>query len=58
MICGKSLDEIRKVPIEKFGHPKHAPYWIGEELIAKLLAHYSSVATLCKTSTGIAVLAA
>lgn len=55
-ICNKSLDEIRKVAIERFGHPRTGPYWIGEGLIVKLLAHYSWVATIYKTSTGIASL--
>ena len=37
MLAGKTLDEVRQIAIDKFKHPKHGPYWIGEDLIAKLL---------------------
>lgn len=56
MITGKTLDEVRQIAIEKFRHPKHGPYWIGEDLISKLLVHYGWVATIYKEGTGIASL--
>lgn len=56
MIAGKSLDEVRQVAIDKFKHPKHGPYWITENLITNLLAHYGWVATVYKESAGIASL--
>lgn len=56
MITGKTLDEVRQAAIDKFKHPKHGPYWITEDLIAKLLAHGGYVATVYKEGTGIASL--
>jgi len=53
MIAGKTLDEVRQTAIDKFKHPKHGPFWITEDLIAKLLANYGWVATVYKESTGI-----
>lgn len=44
-ITGMTLDEVRKVAIDKFRHPKHGPFWITGELINSLLAHYGWVAT-------------
>jgi hypothetical protein len=53
MIAGKTLDAVRQTAIDKFKHPKHGPFWITEDLIAKLLANYGWVATVYKESTGI-----
>lgn len=53
MIAGKTLDEVRQTAISAFKHPKHGPFWITEDLIAKLLAHYGWVATVWKEGTGI-----
>lgn len=39
-ITGKSLDDVRKTAVEKFKLPAHGPYWVTEELIGKLFAHY------------------
>jgi len=47
-IAGKSLAEVVQVAIDKFGHPAHGPYWITEELIAKIFAHYGFVSTVYK----------
>jgi hypothetical protein len=47
-IAGKSLDDIRKVAVEKFKLPAHGPYWVTQELIAKLCTHYGLVATIYK----------
>lgn len=56
MLASKTIDEVRQVAIEKFKHPKHGPYWIGEDLIAKLLTHFGWVGTVFKASTGISSL--
>lgn len=40
MICGTTLDAVRNVAIERFGHPAHGPYWMTGALIASLLEHY------------------
>ena len=48
MVTNKPLAEIRQVAIDKFKLPAHGPYWINEELITKLFAHYSWVGTLYK----------
>lgn len=40
MICDTTLEAVRDVAIERFGHPAHGPYWITGDLIAQLLAHY------------------
>jgi hypothetical protein len=56
MLAGKTLEEVRQVAIDKFKHPKHGPYWIGEDLISKLLIHFGWVGTVFKASTGLASL--
>ncbi|MFZ6656537.1 hypothetical protein [Undibacterium sp. TJN19] len=48
MITNKSLDEVVQVAIEKFKHPANGPYFITEELINKILAHYGFVSTIYK----------
>jgi hypothetical protein len=50
-ITGKSLIEVIQVAVDKFEHPIHGPYWITEELIAKIFAHYSFVSTVYKEIT-------
>lgn len=40
MICGTTLEAVRDVAIEQFGHPQHGPYWVTGELIASILEHY------------------
>jgi len=56
-IVGKSLDEVRAVAVDRFRHPAHGPYaFMDEIMIAKLLAHWSLLATVWKESTGIASL--
>lgn len=40
MICGTTLEAVRNIAIEQFGHPAHGPYWITGALIASLLEHY------------------
>lgn len=47
-ITGKSLAEVVQVAVDKFNHPVHGPYWITEELIAKIFAHYGFVSTVYK----------
>lgn len=47
-ITGKSLAEVIQVAIDKFDHPPHGPYWITEELIGKLFAHFGFVSTVYK----------
>lgn len=51
IIAGKSLEEVREAAITHFGHPKHGPFWIGEELICKLCAHFGFVASIYKEVT-------
>ncbi|MBS1196521.1 MAG: hypothetical protein H6R18_306 [Proteobacteria bacterium] len=53
MITGKTLAEVKQVAFDK-NYLKHGPYWISEEAICKLLAHFGWVATLWKESTGLA----
>lgn len=48
MIASKSLDDVIKVAIDKFGHPANGPYYITEEMINKILAHYGFVSTIYK----------
>ncbi|PTB21617.1 hypothetical protein C9I57_08290 [Trinickia symbiotica] len=40
MIAHVTLDEVRRVAVERFHHPPHGPYCITGELAAKLLGHY------------------
>lgn len=47
-LTGKSLEEIYQVAIDKFGQPEHGPFWISEELIAKLCASFGLVASVYK----------
>lgn len=51
MIVGKSLAEVIQVAVDKFDHPLHGPYWVTEELIAKIFAHYGFVSTVYKEIT-------
>ncbi len=50
-IAGTSLTEVVQVAIDKFGHPAHGPYWVSEDLIAKIFAHYGFVSTVYKEVT-------
>lgn len=50
-IAGKSLEEVREAAITDFGHPKHGPFWITEELICKLYARFGFVASIYKECT-------
>ena len=45
---GKPLAEVRELAVNRFKHPAHGPYWITEDLIAGLLAHYGWVTTVYK----------
>ena len=56
MIANKPLAEVRQAAIDHFKHPAHGPFWIGEDLIIKLFAHYSWVATFYKEVSTIAEL--
>lgn len=47
-IAGKTLDDVRKTAVEKFKLPAHGPYWVTQELIAKLFTHYGFVSTIYK----------
>lgn len=47
-IAGKPLAEVQALAVNQHKHPPHGPYWITEELIAGLLAHYGWVATVYK----------
>lgn len=51
MITNQSLAEVIQVAVDKFGHPAHGPYWITEELVAKIFAHYGFVSTVYKEVT-------
>jgi hypothetical protein len=52
IITNKSLAEVIQVAIDHFDHPAHGPYWIpGEDLIAKLFAHFGFVSTVWKEVT-------
>lgn len=55
-LAGKSLEDVRQVAIERFQHPRRGPYWITEDLIISLLAHYSWVGSVYKPASGIASL--
>jgi hypothetical protein len=48
MIVSKSLDDVMQVAIDKFGHPANGPYYVTEEMINKILAHYGFVSTIYK----------
>ena len=41
MLAGKTIEEVKEVAVTRFGHPRHGPYWITEDLILKLLNSYS-----------------
>ena len=57
MIVNRPLDEVRKVAIERFKHPKHGPYvYMNDELIAKLFAHWSFRSTAYIETNGVASL--
>jgi hypothetical protein len=56
MLAGKTIEEVKKVAVERFRHPKFGPYWVTADLITALLMNYSWVGTVYKESDGIASL--
>ncbi|QET02560.1 hypothetical protein FOB72_11275 [Cupriavidus pauculus] len=54
MLTGKTLAEIRKQAIDRFGHPPHGPYYISEQLITALLANHGLVGTVYKEAATLA----
>lgn len=56
IIANKSLAEVKEAAVKQFKFPRHGLYWIGEDLIAKLLAHFGFVATVYKETTTISEL--
>lgn len=56
-LVSRPLVEIKAIANERFGLPKNGPYqFMDDELIAKLLAHWSLTATIWKESAGISSL--
>ncbi|WER45135.1 hypothetical protein CupriaWKF_12540 [Cupriavidus sp. WKF15] len=53
-LAGKTLADVRKQAVDKFGHPPHGPYWISEHLIVSLLAHYGLVGTVYQEASAVA----
>ena len=51
MLAGKTLEEVRTTAIKQFRHPEHGPYYIDEQLVASLCAHYQFVSTVWKEVT-------
>ena len=45
ILTGKTLDEVRKVAIEKLKHPKHGPYQITDAFLNKLLGLFDLIST-------------
>jgi hypothetical protein len=56
MLAGKTIEEVKQVAVSRFGHPKHGPYWVNEDLILNLLNHYSWKGSSYRESGGIASL--
>lgn len=54
MIANRSLTDVKQAAVMQFKFPRHGLYWIGEELICKLFAHFGYVATVYKETTVIA----
>jgi hypothetical protein len=48
MIVNKPLAEIREVAVDKFKLPAHGPFWVTEELVSQLFAHFGWVSTVYK----------
>lgn len=48
MIANKSIAEVKQAAITQFKFPKHGPFWIDQDLICKLFAHFGYVATIYK----------
>ena len=55
MVANKSLAEVRQAATN-FKFPKHGPFWIDQDLICKLFAHFGYVATVYKETTTISEL--
>lgn len=51
MITNKSLADVLQVAIDKFSHKAHGPFWVTEDLITKIFAHYGFVSTVYKEVT-------
>ncbi|WP_233864063.1 hypothetical protein [Paraburkholderia adhaesiva] len=48
MLSGKTIEEVREIAIAKIKHPARGPYYLGETLIAALMAQLGLVATVYK----------
>ena len=51
MLAGQTLQDVKAVAVKQFRHPEHGPYFIDEQLIASLCAHYGLVSTVWKAVT-------
>lgn len=56
MLASKPLAEVRKVAADVAKIPLQGPFWVTEDAIAKLLAHYGLVSTVYKIVNTIAEL--
>ena len=56
IIANKSLADVKETAVKQFKFPRHGLYWIGEDLICKLFAHFGYVATIYKETTTISEL--
>ena len=54
MIANKTIEEVKQAAVSNFKFPRHGMFWIDEDLICKLFAHYGYVATTYKQTTSIA----
>ena len=54
MIANKTIAEVKQAAVTNFKFPKYGPFWIDQDLILKLFAHFGYVATIYKETTVIA----
>jgi hypothetical protein len=56
MVANKTLPEVRQVAVDKFKLPPHGLFWITQDMINGLFAHFGWVSTIYKEATKIAEL--
>jgi hypothetical protein len=52
-ICDTTLEAVRDVAIERFGHPGRGPYSTSGEFVAQLLARYGYATGTCEEAASV-----
>lgn len=53
MVASKTIEEVRALAIDRFGLPRHGPWWPTQDLIAGLCGHLGWIAGPYQEATGV-----